>query len=154
MKINYFQISRRGDAALNWDGTEEEILYFKKWVEKYVPKKYFLWYDKITGYDSYNKTHLSGSFNVSAWTFLCYHWTNVHGPAINQEWKEKKNPYHPNIYPFESETSLVDHDRSIILLLCADLEKEARNVKTSELTECISFLKVKASQLTNKKSVV
>lgn len=148
MKINHFGIGRRGDAGINWDGTKEEIDYFQKWVEKYVPSKYFFWYERVgKPGEEFHDTHLSGNFDVVAWTFLCYHWTTTHAPAINQKWKEKKNPYYPGQYPFEGESSLEEYDAALLCLARADLQKHARNKQTPELKEVIDFMHKKWQQI-------
>lgn len=148
MKVQNFNVTRWGSSAIWWIGTKEELDYFQKWVEKYVPKKYFFWYDRVGNPgEEFHDTHLSGNFDCNAWVFLCYHWTPVDAPAIGQVWEEKKNKYYPGEYPFNGEWDLkghqlVQHDNSIINLAWAYLQKEARDdgKKTPELKDCLKFL--------------
>jgi hypothetical protein len=162
MKINHFGIARWGNAQLHWDGTKEELDYFKKWVEKYVPKKYFGWHKRVgRPGEEFHDTHLAGYFDCNAWVFLCYHWTPVSAPAINQIWKEKKNPYYPGQYPFNGVSDLpghelLEHDNAILNLAMAYLQKEAMDDgrKTPELKECIEILHKKWRVLYDKLQVI
>lgn len=148
MKVNHFQIARWGNAQIHWDGTKEELDYFQKWVEQYVPKKYYGWYDRVgKPGEEFHDTHLSGHFDCNAWVFLCYHWTPVSAPALNQVWKEKKNKYYPGVYQFDGDNDLkghevLQHDNAILNLAWAYLQKEARDdgKKTPELKRCIKYL--------------
>jgi hypothetical protein len=138
--VNHFQVARWATAEIHWDGTKEELDYFQKWVEKYVPEKYRHWYNRIgEPGEEFHDTHLSGYFDCVAWTFMCYHWTNVHAPALNQIWKEKKNQY-GNKPQFEGDSTLLEHDNAILCLTWAHLQKEARDEKTPEVKACIAFL--------------
>ena len=77
---SHYLLSRGGDAQMWWTGSREELASFKAWVEEQVPSNAFGWFSEALPFrkwpnNDFEKTHLAGRFQLSAWVFLTYWWS-------------------------------------------------------------------------------
>jgi hypothetical protein len=151
MKINHFQIARWGTATIHWDGTAEEIAYFRSWVKRVIPDVYVHWYDGV-GDPAYDAVHAAGNFDLGAWVEMCIHWCPIKEQpslAVGQVWKENQPdyPYETTGNAFGATTCLNNYDRAVLQLAAADLEKTSKSGMTQQRREAIRLLRELANQL-------
>lgn len=71
---DHYGIFRWGTAQMWWVGGPDEIAAFKKWVEGHVPSDHFGWFSSSSVSADFASKHISGWFNMEAWTFLINYW--------------------------------------------------------------------------------
>ncbi len=77
-------------ARIHWTGTKRELDTLFAWIEKHIPLKDRRLDDVPAGMEEHWKTNRSMCFDVSAWTFLCYWWTEQNCPVRDEPWSLKK----------------------------------------------------------------
>jgi hypothetical protein len=155
MHVNHFQIPRWGTASIHWTGSGSELKTFKAWVARVIPQDHYGWYpkvgDKTKAGRAFDRTHLSGWFDLSAWVYMCYHWTNSNAPAIDQIWYERHPNYdHKKADPFSLKTPILSYDLGALSMALSDLETSPRKRRTPEVKEAILFMHKKLKELREK----
>lgn len=90
LTVSHASIYRWGMARIHWKGSEKELDALWAWIEGHIPLTDRR-LDELQGVMADHwRTNRSMCFEVGAWTFLCYWWTDQNCPARGEPWKLKK----------------------------------------------------------------